>query len=126
MGGTSTDIALLQDGEPTLSGEKTVGIAKIALPSLDIHTLGAGGGSIAHVDGGGILHVGPESAGAAPGPACYGRGGTAPTVTDADLVLGFLDAPNFFGGRLGRGAAGPPRARGKIATPRGGDPPAAP
>ena len=68
MGGTSTDIALLQDGEPTLSGEKTVGIAKVALPSLDIHTLGAGGGSIAHVDGGGILHVGPESAGAGPGP----------------------------------------------------------
>jgi N-methylhydantoinase A len=100
MGGTSTDIALLQHGEPTLTGEKTVGIAKVALPSLDIHTLGAGGGSIAHVDGGGILHVGPESAGAAPGPACYGRGGTKPTVTDADLVLGFLDPANFLGGRI--------------------------
>ncbi|MBM3221046.1 MAG: hydantoinase/oxoprolinase family protein [Candidatus Rokubacteria bacterium] len=100
MGGTSTDIALLQDGEPTLTGEKTVGIAKVALPALDIHTLGAGGGSIARVDGGGILHVGPQSAGAAPGPACYGRGGGAPTVTDADLVLGFLDPANFFGGRI--------------------------
>ena len=100
MGGTSTDIALLQRGEPTLSGEKMVGIAKVALPSLDIHTLGAGGGSIAHVDGGGILHVGPESAGAQPGPACYGRGGTRPTVTDADLVLGFLDPGNFLGGRI--------------------------
>src|SRR5439155_712003 len=83
MGGTSTDIALLQRGEPALTGEKTVGIAKVALPSLDIHTLGAGGGSIAWVDAGGILHVGPESAGADPGPACYGKGGDRATVTDA-------------------------------------------
>src|SRR5204863_9228384 len=80
MGGTSTDIALLQRGEPSLTGEKTVGIARIALPSLDIHTLGAGGGSIARVDAGGILHVGPESAGADPGPACYGTGGDRATV----------------------------------------------
>ena len=101
MGGTSTDIALLQHGEPQLTGEKTVGIAKIALPSLDIHTLGAGGGSIAWVDAGGILHVGPESAGADPGPACYGKGGTAATVTDANVVLGFLDPANFLGGRIG-------------------------
>jgi N-methylhydantoinase A len=100
MGGTSTDIALLQKGEPALSGEKTVGIAKVALPSLDIHTLGAGGGSIAWVDAGGILHVGPESAGAAPGPACYGKGGTRATVTDANVVLGFLDPANFLGGRI--------------------------
>ena len=101
MGGTSTDIALLQSGVPQLTGEKTVGIAKVALPSLDIHTLGAGGGSIAHVDAGGILHVGPESAGADPGPACYGKGGTAATVTDANVVLGFLDPGNFLGGRIG-------------------------
>ena len=101
MGGTSTDIALLQNGEPSLTGEKTVGIAKVALPSLDIHTLGAGGGSIASVDAGGILHVGPESAGADPGPACYGKGGTRPTVTDANVVLGFLDPANFLGGRIG-------------------------
>jgi N-methylhydantoinase A len=100
MGGTSTDIALLQRGEPALTGEKTVGIAKVALPSLDIHTLGAGGGSIAWVDGGGVLHVGPESAGADPGPACYGKGGTRATVTDANVVLGFLDPANFLGGRI--------------------------
>ena len=121
MGGTSTDIALLQGGEPTLSGEKTVGMAKVALPSLDIHTLGAGGGSIAHVDGGGILHVGPESAGAAPGPACYGRGGTKPTVTDADLVLGFLDPANFFGGRITLDTAAATRAVDTIAQALGVD-----
>src|SRR5207244_2537563 len=108
MGGTSTDIALLQGGEPTLTGEKTVGIARVALPALDIHTLGAGGGSIAWVDAGRILRVGPESAGADPGPACYGRGGTAPTVTDANLVRGLLDPGNFLGGRIALdvGAAG--------------------
>ena len=99
MGGTSTDISLLEGGEPTLTGDKVVGGCKVALPSIDIHTLGAGGGSIASVDPGGILHVGPESAGADPGPACYGKGGTAATVTDANLVLGYLDAGNFLGGR---------------------------
>jgi N-methylhydantoinase A len=107
MGGTSTDIALLQGGEPQLTGDKAVGPSKVALPAIDIHTLGAGGGSIAHVDAGGILHVGPESAGALPGPACYGHGGTAATVTDANVVLGFLDPANFLGGRarLDAGAA---------------------
>jgi N-methylhydantoinase A len=100
MGGTSTDIALLQGGEPQLTGEKTIGVAKVALPAIDIHTLGAGGGSVAWVDPGGILHVGPESAGAQPGPACYGKGGTRATVTDANLVLGFLDPANFLGGRI--------------------------
>lgn len=99
MGGTSTDIALIEAGEPRLSADKTVAGARIALPTIDIHTLGAGGGSIARVDAGGILHVGPQSAGALPGPACYGRGGTAPTVTDANLVLGYLDPGNFLGGR---------------------------
>ena len=99
MGGTSTDIALLEQGEPHLTGDKAVGPSRVALPSIDIHTLGAGGGSIAHVDAGGILHVGPESAGAVPGPACYGRGGTAATVTDANLVLGLLDPARFLGGR---------------------------
>jgi N-methylhydantoinase A len=100
MGGTSTDIALLERGEPQLTGEKRVGIARVALPALDIHTLGAGGGSIAWVDPGRILHVGPESAGADPGPACYARGGTRATVTDANLVLGYLDPKNFLGGRI--------------------------
>jgi len=99
MGGTSTDIALIEGGEPHLTGDKAVGGSKVALPSIDIHTLGAGGGSIARVDAGGILHVGPESAGAVPGPACYGRGGTAATVTDANLVLGLLDPARFLGGR---------------------------
>src|SRR5258706_957213 len=96
MGGTSTDIALLEDGEPHLTGDKAVAASKVALPSIDIHTLGAGGGSIARVDAGRILHVRPESAGAVPGPACYGRGGTAATVTDANLVLGLLDPAGFL------------------------------
>src|SRR5262249_56147317 len=86
MGGTSTDIALLQGGEPQLTWEKTIGAAKVALPAIDIHTLGAGGGSVASVDAGGILHVGPESAGALPGPACYGKGGTRAPVTHANLA----------------------------------------
>jgi N-methylhydantoinase A len=110
MGGTSTDIALLQGGEPTLTGEKVVGLARVALPSLDIHTLGAGGGSIASVDAGRILHVGPESAGADPGPACYARGGTRPTVTDANLVRGLLDRGNFLGGRIALDVAAARRA----------------
>jgi N-methylhydantoinase A len=99
MGGTSTDIAVVRDGQPTLSGDKAVGDARIALPSLDIVTLGAGGGSIGKLDRAGLLAVGPESAGADPGPACYGQGGTAASVTDANLVLGFLDPANFLGGR---------------------------
>ncbi len=81
------------------SGGKTVANARIALPGLDIVTLGAGGGSIGRVDRAGLLAVGPESAGADPGPACYGQGGTAATVTDANLVLGYLDPANFLGGR---------------------------
>jgi N-methylhydantoinase A len=125
MGGTSTDIALLQDGEPPTSGEKKVGIARIALPSLDIHTLGAGGGSIARVDAGPILHVGPESAGADPGPACYAKGGTRPTVTDANLVLGLLDPDNFLGGRIRLDAGAARRAIETLAAPLGASPLAA-
>jgi N-methylhydantoinase A len=121
MGGTSTDIALLQGGEATLTGEKTVGIARVALPALDIHTLGAGGGSIASVDAGGILRVGPESAGADPGPACYGRGGTVPTVTDANLVRGLLDPGNFLGGRIRLDAEASARAVAPIARALGTD-----
>jgi len=119
MGGTSTDIALLQGGEPQLTGEKTVGVAKIALPAIDIHTLGAGGGSVAWVDAGRILHVGPESAGAAPGPAGYGKGGARATVTDANLVLGFLDPGNFLGGRIGLDARAARAAVEVIATQLG-------
>jgi len=121
MGGTSTDIALLQQGEPTLTGEKAVGGARVALPSIDIHTLGAGGGSIAWVDPGGILHVGPESAGAEPGPACYGKGGLRPTVTDANVVLGLLDPGNFLGGRIALDAGRARSAVGTIARALGTD-----
>jgi N-methylhydantoinase A len=121
MGGTSTDIALLQRGEATLTGEKTVGIARVALPALDIHTLGAGGGSIAWVDAGGILRVGPESAGADPGPAGYARGGTAPTVTDANLVRGLLDPGNFLGGRIRLDVAAAQRAIAPLAKALGTD-----
>ena len=119
MGGTSTDIALLERGEPHLTGDKAVGGNKVALPSIDIHTLGAGGGSIARVDTGGILHVGPESAGAAPGPACYGRGGVEPTVTDANVVLGLLDPANFLGGRTRLDAAAAETAVARVARALG-------
>ncbi|MDQ1438204.1 MAG: N-methylhydantoinase [Acidimicrobiaceae bacterium] len=102
MGGTSTDVCLVRDGKPEFwGGGRDVGGFPVRLPSLDIHTIGAGGGSMARVDAGGALVVGPESAGAEPGPACYGRGGTEPTVTDADLVAGRIPADAAFGG-LGR------------------------
>ncbi len=90
MGGTSTDVCLVQNGVPAPAGERTVAGFPIRQPSLDVHTIGAGGGSIAAVDSGGALVVGPRSAGAVPGPACYGAGGIEPTVTDANLVAGRL------------------------------------
>ncbi len=99
MGGTSTDISIIEGGEPHLTNDRFEAGWKIAVPMIDIHTLGAGGGSIAAVGPGGILHVGPESAGADPGPACYGKGGVHPTVTDANLTLGYLDPANFLGGK---------------------------
>ncbi|TQF79040.1 hydantoinase/oxoprolinase family protein [Elioraea sp. Yellowstone] len=99
MGGTSTDISLISGGEAAIASDRRFAGQRVGLQSLDIVSIGAGGGSIARVDAGGVLHVGPESAGAMPGPACYGRGGTAATVTDANLVLGYLDAENFLGGR---------------------------
>ena len=99
MGGTSTDISLISDGVPEMTTERFEGGWKIAVPMIDIQSLGAGGGSIASVDTGGILHVGPGSAGAEPGPASYGKGGTDPTVTDASVVLGYLDPANFLGGK---------------------------
>lgn len=91
MGGTSCDVSLVPSGEPVVSTDVTVGAYPVAVPMIDIHTVGAGGGSIARVDGGGALRVGPTSAGADPGPICYGRGGMEPTVTDANAVLGRLD-----------------------------------
>ncbi|MDP6512361.1 MAG: hydantoinase/oxoprolinase family protein, partial [SAR202 cluster bacterium] len=99
MGGTSTDISIIEGGRPHVANEKYEAGWKIAVPMIDIHTLGAGGGSIARVDLGGVLRVGPDSAGADPGPACYGLGGDDPTVTDAALVLGLLDPESFLGGR---------------------------
>ncbi len=100
MGGTSFDVALVRNGRVAVTSENEVAGFHVATPMLDIHTVGAGGGSIASVDDGGILRVGPASAGADPGPACYGRGGVEPTVTDADLALGYLDADYFHGGAL--------------------------
>ncbi len=106
MGGTSADVALI-DGEPALTTRGRIGRYPVAVPMVDIHTIGAGGGSLASLDAGGMLRVGPESAGADPGPACYGRGGRRPTVTDANLLLGRLLPEAFLGGgmRLDRDAA---------------------
>ena len=98
MGGTSTDVSLI-DGQIGMTTDSTVGDFPVRLPVLDIHTVGAGGGSIAYVDSGGALRVGPRSAGADPGPVCYGKGDVL-TVTDANLLLGRLDADHFWGGRM--------------------------
>jgi N-methylhydantoinase A len=100
MGGTSTDVSLIADGRPKLAGEMEVHGYPLKTPMLDIQTVGAGGGSIAHIDAGGHLKVGPQSAGGVPGPVCYGLGGTAPTVTDANVVLGTLNPRYLLGGRM--------------------------
>ncbi|WP_369981569.1 hydantoinase/oxoprolinase family protein [Xanthomonas bundabergensis] len=107
MGGTSYDIALIEQLTPGTTTESWIGRYRIARPMLDIHTIGAGGGSLAWIDDGGALRVGPRSAGSLPGPACYGRGGEQPTVTDANLLLGYLNPDYFLGGemRLDRAAA---------------------
>jgi N-methylhydantoinase A len=100
MGGTSTDVAPIVGGEARTTGELVVAGVPIKLPMVDVHTVSAGGGSIARADAGGALRVGPESAGADPGPAAYGRGGEQPTVTDADLLLGYLADGAELGGEL--------------------------
>ncbi len=100
MGGTSTDVALLARGQCRLAGEAVVHGYPIKAPMLDIHTVGAGGGSIAYVDNGGLLKVGPRSAGASPGPVCYDKGNTEPTVTDANVVLQTLNPSHLLGGRM--------------------------
>jgi N-methylhydantoinase A len=100
MGGTSTDVALLVQGQCRLTGEATVHGYPIKAPMLDIHTVGAGGGSIAYVDSGGLLKVGPRSAGASPGPVCYDKGNTEPTVTDANILLQTLNPTHLLGGRM--------------------------
>lgn len=99
LGGTSFDVALIRDGQPTMSRSIQVDMQPIGVPAVDVNSVAAGGGSMAHVDSGGVLHVGPQSAGAVPGPACYGAGGTRPTVTDATVVLGYLEPATFLGGR---------------------------
>lgn len=99
MGGTSTDVALV-DGDLRLTSEGRIGPWPVAVAQVDMHTIGAGGGSLAWVDGGGLLQVGPQSAGADPGPACYGRGGDTATVTDANVVLGRLLPQSFLGGGM--------------------------
>ena len=112
MGGTSTDVCLIRDGEPAKKDLREIAGFPVRTRTIDIHTIGAGGGSIAWVDAGGLLKVGPQSAGAYPGPAAYGRGGTKPTVTDANVVLGRLNPKALLGGRM---AMYPERARKVIA-----------
>jgi N-methylhydantoinase A len=99
-GGTSLDVSLITGGEPTRRSQAVLADYKLLLPVLDIQSIGAGGGSIAWIDDGGALQVGPASAGSTPGPICYGGGGTEPTVTDAAVVLGYIDERNFFGGQM--------------------------
>lgn len=100
IGGTSCDVALVREGKPLLSREGRIARYPLRVPMVDVSTVGAGGGSLAWVDSSGGLRVGPQSAGAVPGPACYGRGGTVPTVTDASVVLGYLNPHYFAGGDL--------------------------
>jgi len=100
MGGTSTDVALLKDGICRMTGEATVHGYPIKAPMLDIHTVGAGGGSLAHVDNGGLLKVGPQSCGAFPGPVCYDKGNEVPSMTDANVVLQTLNPEYLLGGRM--------------------------
>ncbi len=121
MGGTSTDVSFVKDGVPTLAFEREIDGIPLRVAGLDIETIGAGGGSIAWRDSGGALRVGPESAGAHPGPACYARGGAAPTVTDANLLLGRLGPDGLLGGqhaarhaRGGRRGRHPRRARSRF------------
>ncbi|HKK27245.1 MAG TPA: hydantoinase/oxoprolinase family protein [Gemmatimonadota bacterium] len=118
MGGTSTDVSLA-DGEPRLTTEATIDGLPLAVPVVDLHTVGSGGGSVARVDTGGALRVGPESSGADPGPACYGRGGERPTVTDANLALGRMDPGAFLGGELALDADAAREALGGLAAEAG-------
>ena len=100
IGGTSCDVALVEEGKPLIAGRGAIGGYPVRLQLVDVSTIGAGGGSIAWIDEGGGLRVGPQSAGAEPGPACYGRGGTEATVTDASIVLGYVNPERFAGGEL--------------------------
>ncbi len=118
MGGTSTDVALI-DGGIKLTNEGRIGSWPVAVPMVDMQTIGAGGGSLAYRDRGGMLHVGPESAGASPGPACYGQGGEQATVTDANVVLGRLRTDNFLGGKMSLQLEAAQAAVGRLAASLG-------
>ncbi len=115
MGGTSCDVALIKDGEPVLAGRGKIEGRDLAVPMMDINTVSAGGGTIARADRFKVLEVGPHSAGAMPGPACYGRGGTAATITDCNLLLGTLSVDNFLGGRMTLDRAAAERAVARVA-----------
>jgi N-methylhydantoinase A len=117
MGGTSCDVALIKDGEPIFTSRGKIEGRDIAVPMMDINTVSAGGGTIARVDRFGALEVGPQSAGAVPGPACYGRGGEAPTITDCNLLLGYLSAGNFHDGRMTLDGGKAEAAIGRVAGP---------
>jgi N-methylhydantoinase A len=120
MGGTSCDVALIKDGEALISSRGKIEGRDLAVPMLDINTVSAGGGTIAAVDRFGVLQVGPQSAGAVPGPACYGRGGEMPTITDCNLVLGYLGEDNFLGGQMRLdGASARAATAAKVAQPLG-------
>ncbi len=119
MGGTSTDVAFVRGGTPALAFEREIGGVTLRVPTLDVHTVGAGGGSIAWRDSGGALKVGPQSAGADPGPACYPRGGDAPTVTDANLVLGRVAPAGLAGGAVPLDSARAEAAIGALARELG-------
>jgi N-methylhydantoinase A len=121
MGGTSNDVAVVRDGTPLLAGEGAIGPYPVRTPMVDVNTIGAGGGSIAWIDAAGGLRVGPRSAGADPGPACYGRGGDEATVTDASVVLGYLNPARFAGGTLALDVTGAERAVGAIGRRLGVD-----
>jgi N-methylhydantoinase A/oxoprolinase/acetone carboxylase beta subunit len=110
MGGTSNDVGVVRDGAPLLVGEGSIGPYPVRTPMVDVNTIGAGGGSIAWIDAAGGLRVGPRSAGAEPGPACYGRGGDEATVTDASVVLGYLNPARFAGGAMALDVAAAERA----------------
>lgn len=116
MGGTSFDIGLIEDGRSRVTTEGEFQGLPVKIPIIDLHIIGAGGGSVAWIDPGGALNVGPNSAGAEPGPACYGSGGTEPTVTDANLVLGRLNAENFNAGQMALDVEAARRAVGDLAT----------
>jgi len=118
MGGTSFDASLVIDGQPVVAGEAFVEGLPLLLPLVDIHTIGAGGGSIARIEAGG-LRVGPQSAGSNPGPACYGGGGTQPTVTDANAVLGRIDPAYFLDGGMSLDIEAAGRAVDAVAEPLG-------